>query len=66
MQADLPHTLIKHNDRKGKGGGSSTFVPKANDRAFELQQAANRKAAQRRAAMNGDEAPLSMNDIFSK
>ena len=45
MQADLPHTLL-HRDRKGLRKPTQAAI----DRAWELQQEADRKARERRAA----------------
>ena len=45
MQADLPHALY-HHDRKGPKRPTRAAV----DRAWKLQQEANRKAKERRAA----------------
>lgn len=45
MQADLPHTLYRH---EGKGPKKPTRA--AVDRAWKLQQEADRKARERRAA----------------
>lgn len=51
MMSDLPHTLYDF-DKKGKGeGGNGHNKPQkidASDKAFKLQEEANRRAAARR------------------
>ena len=60
MQADLPHTLYLQTDKKGN------VIQKVNqnDKAFAMQEEANRRAAERRAAKARGEAPYTMDEIF--
>lgn len=46
MQGDLPHTLYSPRDKDGKP------KPNKNDKAMALQEEANKKARERRAANN--------------
>ena len=53
MQADLPHTLYNRKKKGAKGKVSKEFKVDKNDKAFTLQEQANKKAAMRRAQESG-------------
>lgn len=62
MQSDLPHTIY---NRKGKDGGEFRFNEQ--DPAIKRQEEANRRAAERRAAMEaGRNAPVTLDELFKK
>lgn len=66
MQADLPHTLYLGRDKKKKGGAKKPFKFNKKDPAIAMQEEANRKAAQRRAAKARGEIPYTMDELFKK
>ncbi len=71
MQADLPHTL--YNFKKDKGGNKKHHIQTneemntvADDEVIRLQEEANRKALERRAAKERGEIPYeSTDDLFN-
>ena len=64
MQADLPHTLYLHKNKKGKVNKPFRYNPK--DKAIELQEAANRKAEERRKARAEGKIPYTTQELFRK
>lgn len=63
MQSDLPHTLYKHDGKKD--GGEFRFDEQ--DPAIKRQEEANRRARERRAAMEaGRNAPVTLDELFKQ
>lgn len=69
MQADLPHTLLNRNGKKGKRGKKpaidENYKCNPNDNAFALQrEAVERK--RRKMEAEGKEVNYTMDEIFNK
>lgn len=68
MQADLPHTLFKHDRKKGKkknGDKNENYKYNPNDKAFKLQDEANRRMRERMKA-DGKEVKYTVDELFNK
>lgn len=67
MQSDLPHTLYGKTDKKGgkRKGGNENFKLNRGDKAFRLQEEANRKMKERREQA-GEKVEYTMDELFSK
>lgn len=62
MQADLPHTLF----RKDRKPGEPSKNTRASDEVIKLQEEANRKMLERKAAKERGEIPYdSVDEIFN-
>lgn len=66
MQADLPHTLFKHDKKKGKKGKpNENYKFNPNDKAVQLQIKANEEMRRRKKAA-GKDVQYTMDELFSK
>jgi hypothetical protein len=68
MQADLPHTLYSRDKKKRKGkrrGPDENYRYNPNDRAFKLQEEANKRMRERMRS-SGNDVRYTIDELFNK
>lgn len=68
MQSDLPHTLYMRDKKKRKGkkrGPDENYIYNPNDRAFQLQEEANRRMRERMQS-SGKDVRYTIDELFNK